>query len=541
MASTDESRNYNGSGDRKEGLRVLPKSLFGQSKDSQNGAPASEQAQPGTEDYASHLRNLLKNSGIYALSSLAAPLVSLVLTPFLAHNLSRTDYGALAVLTTAIALFAAVTQLGLGSAFFRAYNYDYETRRDRLSVVSTVVVLLSLISITMTIVVMYAAPWLADFLFKSRSYTVAVRIAAVVILLQNLTVPGLSWLRAENRALFYVILSVANLLVALGATIFLVRVMHMGIAGPVLASGAGYACIVITTLPFIIWRAGFRLRFDVARGLLTFGLPLVASYISFWVLQLSDRYLLSHFKSLAQTASYAVAYSLGGTLNVFLLAPLSLAFPAFAFTIAKRDDAARIFRLVFRWYGVVLLFAAYGLSLLSIGLLDALFPPAYYSAAPIIPIITLSIVFYGVYYFCVTGLGIKRKTWYVAALITLAALINVGCNLVLIPLYGSMGAAVSTLIAYVVLAFTGYILTQRIYPVPYEIGGFIAALLVGAALYIGSFFLTQFRETFASWGISMGVFGLYTGFLIVFAMSPAWSRKYQSRLVQKGARLWKSR
>ena len=535
MASLDNLRDYNENDRRKEGLYVLLKSLFGKLKYSWDAATGSEEAQQATISYASHIRTLVKSSGIYTLSSMAGPLISLILMPFLAHHLSRADYGALAVLNTAITLFAAVTQLGLGSAFFRSYSFDYESQSDRLSILSTVVVLLSLISIPSTIAVMIAAPWLAELLLKSPSYSVPVEFAALVILLQNFTVPGLSWLRAENRAMSFVMLSIANLLTTLGGTIVLVGVMHIGIVGSVIATGGGYAFVLVATLPRVLLRAGVRLRFDVAWGLLTFGLPNVFIYISFWVLQLSDRYLLGHFKSLTETASYAVAYTLGGALNVFLLAPLSLAWPPFAFSIAKRNDAAHIFQLVFRWYSIVLLFAAYGLSLLCVGMLDVLFPPTYHSAAPVIPIIAFSTLFYGVYGFFVTGVSIRRKMWLLFVFTTLSAIVNVGCNIVLIPPYGSMGAAASTLIAYVVLTLIGYIVTQRIYPVPFEIGRFIVALFVGTALYIGTIFLTQFRETYVAWGISIGSFALYGGYLILLGMFPIWSSKYKSRQVQKDA------
>src|SRR5205085_5466279 len=113
---------------------------------------------------------------------------------------------------------------------------------------------------------------------------------------------------------------------------------------------------------------------------LSFGIPNVSSFVSMWVLQLSDRYLLSYFGSLAQTASYAVAYSLGGILSVVVLSPFTLAWPSAMFTIAKRDDAPRIFRLVFLWFSIVLLFAAFALSLVSTIMLDLFFPSTYRSA-----------------------------------------------------------------------------------------------------------------------------------------------------------------
>ena len=64
-------------------------------------------------------------------------------TAFAAFRLTLT----VAVLTTVISLVAGLTQLGLGSAFFRSYNYDYESQEDRAAVLSTVVILLSLVSI----------------------------------------------------------------------------------------------------------------------------------------------------------------------------------------------------------------------------------------------------------------------------------------------------------------------------------------------------------------------------------------------------------
>ncbi len=190
------------------------------------------------QSYVSLMRDLAKSSGIYALSSLASPIIALVLAPFLTHSLSTTDYGALVVLNTAILLITGITQLGMISAVFRAYNYDYELREDRLKVLSTTVILLSLTSIPLTIVFMMVAPWLATMLLGNSSFSAAIRMAALVVLIQNFSVPGLAWLRAESRATFFSILSILNLLIALGATVAFVGILHMGISGALLAIGS---------------------------------------------------------------------------------------------------------------------------------------------------------------------------------------------------------------------------------------------------------------------------------------------------------------
>ncbi|MGZ6386312.1 MAG: lipopolysaccharide biosynthesis protein, partial [Ktedonobacteraceae bacterium] len=268
------------------------------------------QQEGNDEEPATQLRVLVKSSAIYAIASMTLPLITLILAPFLTHTLSLNDYGVLAVLSTAIALTAGVTQFGLNHAFFRAYNYDYVTQTDKRAVLATVTTLLVLFSLPITLMLYIAAPWLSSLLFNSPAYTVPVRLAAIVVLLQNLTVPGFSWLRAENHAGYYASLSIANLLIYLVATIVFVGALQMGLTGALLALAVGYLFVVLCTLPAVLLRVGLGLRLDISWNLLSFGLPLAASFVSMWVLQLSDRFLLGQLASLAQAASYTVAYSL---------------------------------------------------------------------------------------------------------------------------------------------------------------------------------------------------------------------------------------
>src|SRR5262249_26454802 len=68
----------------------------------------------------------------------------------------------------------------------------------------------------------------------------------------------------------------------------------------------------------------------------------------------------------------------------------------------------------------------------------------------------------------------------------IAATTNILCNLILIPRFGSMGAALATLIAYVLLAGATYVVNQRIYPIPFEMWRFAIAFFVGLAIYLGA-------------------------------------------------------
>ncbi len=495
--------------------------------------PSVAQQMTGAGSYLVQARNLAKSSGIYALAAVASPLVSLVLAPYLTRQLSRTDYGMLTVLTTVISLTAGITQLGLGSAFFRSYNYDYTEPGDRRAVLATITVLLPLISIPVAVVAVLLSPILAGVVLHSSSLGGFIVLAAAIVVVQNLTVPGFAWLRAESRPLFFSALSMSNVLMVLCANLVLVGLLHFGIAGSLLATGSGYATVVLCTLPVILWRTRLRARRDIAWNLLTFGAPQVLSYISYWVLQLSDRYLLGLFVSYAQAGSYAVAYSLGSVLSTLIISPFSLAWPTMMYSVAKREDAPQVFRMVFRWFSMLLLFVAFALSIAGSLLLDWFFLPSYHSAAPIIPVVAESIVFFGLYVVFMSGASIRRKTWMPAAFSGLAAVVNVALNLVLIPLYGAWGAAASTLIAYIVMALVAYLANQRIYPVPYEIRRFLLALLIGAALYIGAGVLSVEWSALWRWLLIVICLVLYGAWLLFLTGGLGLLRAHGARLLAR--------
>ena len=87
------------------------------------------------------------------------------------------------------------------------------------------------------------------------------------------------------------------------------------------------------------------------------------------------------------------------------------------------------------------------------------------------------------------GVGRAKRTQFNWVITGVAAAVNIGLNLILIPPYGIMGAAVATVVAYVVmfLGMTWY--AQRVFPTPYQwrrvftaVGAAVGLLLVGKAL-----------------------------------------------------------
>jgi O-antigen/teichoic acid export membrane protein len=64
------------------------------------------------------------------------------------------------------------------------------------------------------------------------------------------------------------------------------------------------------------------------------------------------------------------------------------------------------------------------------------------------------------------------------------AIANLILNLILIPRFGILGAALATLLSYMLLPIIEYPIVRRIYPIPYEWGRLCKLLVVSTGIYL---------------------------------------------------------
>jgi O-antigen/teichoic acid export membrane protein len=105
----------------------------------------------------------------------------------------------------------------------------------------------------------------------------------------------------------------------------------------------------------------------------------------------------------------------------------------------------------------------------------------YYSAAIAVGPLCFSVIALATMQ--VTGLGISlsRKTQYFPISAGIAAAVNVALNVLLIPLWGILGAAVATAASYTVLTICYLIFSQRLYPFKYDVQAIIKITMIGVA------------------------------------------------------------
>jgi O-antigen/teichoic acid export membrane protein len=217
----------------------------------------------------------------------------------------------------------------------------------------------------------------------------------------------------------------------------------------------------------------------------TFGMPLVPSALALWTINFVDRQFVVHYKGLAETGVYSAAIKVASVIT-FLMIAFRTAWPAFAYSIEDDREARRTYAFVLTYLVTFVSWVSLALGALSPWLVSLLTSARYQRAEEAVPILAFAFAAYAGYTVLAIGSGRARRTQLNWAVTGAGAAVNVALNIWLIPRYGMVGAAVSTLVAYVALFVGMTIYAQSVYPVPYQWRRLLTVVGAGVALTVAA-------------------------------------------------------
>ena len=436
-------------------------------------------------------RRLVLDSAIYGLGGVANQALAVILVPIYANVLGVENYGTLALVNTTLAFATSIVTLALPQAFFRSYLMENADEHGRAAVMRTTLGLRLVTSLAGLLVLMLLAIPLTGLLFGNMAHLPILLFIGPIVFCDTLNLVPLSFLRAERHAAAYAALSFTRAVLGSVMIIVFVVVLDMGVFGVVLGSLIS-AIVVATAGVVVLARAGrIGMAFDrpLINHMLTFSLPLVPASVAAWTLNLSDRYLLQAFVGNQAVGIYSAGYTIGLVINALAVAPFSLAWAATFWEIASKPGARQTYARVMTGFVILAGFIALGLAALSTDALRVLFRAEFEPSRFVVPFSAFAYVLYGIYSIGATGLNIEGRTGVLPVTLWASAIANVVLNLVLIPSIGYLGAAVSTLLSYGLLAVSTTAAGQRYYPVPWDIpriaGGLALAMGLAAAALLG--------------------------------------------------------
>jgi O-antigen/teichoic acid export membrane protein len=431
---------------------------------------------------ASQLTRLGRHSAIYGLGGLASRILAVLLLPLYTSYLSPSDYGKVETLVAATTVLTIVLRFGISSAFFRFY-FDSPEPARRLTVLRTSFWFTLTMATAGLVAGVVLAPQISTLLFGNGHEANLVRAAFVGLWAQMNYEQLTALFRVEERSLAFVCASLANVLITVGATVVLVVALDKGPVGVIVGNFFGTLVVYVALVGYRREQLGLELDRSLLREMNSFGLPLVPSALFLWVTNFADRFILVKLTDTTEVGLYSVGVRIASAM-VLLLTAFRTAWPAFAYSIERDEEAKRAYGFVLTYLVVVSSWVAAALALLSPWLVEALTKPGFASASRVVGPLAFSTVAFAGYVVISIGVGRARRTQFNWAVTGVAGAVNIGLCLALIPPYGMMGAAVATVASYVVM-FAGMAWwAQRIYPVRYQWRRVFTAAAVAIALVV---------------------------------------------------------
>ena len=434
------------------------------------------------------LSGLARQSGIYALGNAAAKLSGLVLAPLYLNTayLSLESYGYFALLIVTAQLGIFVAGLGLGTGLLK-FMSDPQHVAERGALPFT-----ALAATVGAAGLAFGLIWLLDgvlaqALLDGAEQRHLVRILAVYVAFKVVGAIPMMLLRIEERAAWYAVAMTAEIVVLIGGVYYFLAARGMGLEGIMLAYAlsAGVSMVVLTGVMLSVVPWTFRAR--LMRPLMRYGTPLVLASLAGWFLNAGDRYLLKWLVDIEVVGIYDWAARISGVLNMLFVQSFQLAFSVLGLKTLGAGDVS-LHRRTFRHYVIWTGWAVLGLSLFTFDAMTVLVEgfdinPDYLEADRLVLPLALGFMAYGIYVVVNNVLYATGHTKVIGVNVALAAVLNAGLNIALIPVLGALGAALTTLFSYAVLAgLSARIATGKVH-INYDGRVLFVVLLLVVGLY----------------------------------------------------------
>lgn len=387
-------------------------------------------------------RNLLSNTVLFGISTFGSRFLTFLLTPFYTRVLSSTEYGVTDLLIQSGNLIIPIASAGIANAVIR---YGLE-RTGNQKGIFTIGLLTTLAGFCLLLL---AAPLLGRIAFLSDS----VWLVLLYVLSANVHSVCNQFARTLGHVRLFALDGVLRTVLTVFFHILLLAVFPLGVTGYVLANvladGLSSAFVFLRAREWKYLSLSAASRRDTTR-MLRYSLPLVPTNLCGWIINISDRYLIALLVGNAATGIYAVSNKIPNILltvaNIF-----SSAWQLSALAERPRAEKERFFSNVYSVYSAIAFVMASGVILTAQISTRLLAAPDYFEAWRYVPVLTLATTFACLGSFLSSIYMVEQRSGATLVTSMLGAAANVVGNILLIPLYGSMGAAFSTLLSYLLI------------------------------------------------------------------------------------------
>jgi len=411
--------------------------------------------------------NMVRSSGIYTISTVINSAIPFLILPILTRFLTTTDYGIVAMFSILLQIILPFVGLNIYGAisvkYFDKDNFDlkrYIGNCFLLLFFSFIVVygITLFLSKPLSVITAFPRSWL---------HTAVLASLGQFIILVIMTL----W-QVQNQPFRYGLFQISQMFFNIGLTIFLVVGLHQKWQGRILAQLLTFFCFGLFAFFWLQKKGWIKFSYNKTYFLhaLKFGIPLIPHTLGAIIVAQTGRFFITNMIGLASTGIYTVALQVAMIIEIFN-SSFNKAYVPWLFKKLSQNDFSvkiKIVKITYLSMGIIVGSACF-LSIIAPSFLKFFVGKQFFDASQYITWLSFSYAFNGMYYLITNYIFYAEKTHILAWVTFLTALISIPANYILIKLNGTIGAAQASALSYFMNFILTWILSMRVYPMPWNL------------------------------------------------------------------------
>lgn len=435
------------------------------------------------------MNGLVKKFLEFAVGNGLVLIVGIISAPIVTRLVVDTELGYFSLFTMITSLIMLVAMVGSDQAYIRYFHNEEE--ENRLLLLKKCIVFPLIINVFVTIVLLLLYEPISIYIGKKPS------LMLIILLVINNTFTIISnfvliHIRMKQKAKTYSFLQLMNRIAYLLITCALFYFIKGDYIILVIATVA--ANVIMVLLGIFIERRDFKGISNKkkiktsSKEIVKYGSPFIFSMAITWIFQSIDKVSIEAFSGSAQLGMYAASMQIVNILNTVQGTFTTFWTPVAYQHYSEKPDDKQFFIKINKIVAVVMLILAIGIIVCK-DIIIYFLGPNYREAAFIVPFLSFMPIMYTISETTVLGINFKKKSKYHIYIAIVAAIANIVGNLLLVPLYGAKGAAISTGLAYIVFFVARTYFAKKLFDVKFELKGFaICTMGVYILAIVSSFY-----------------------------------------------------
>lgn len=407
-------------------------------------------------DHKNKYRTLLDNTFLLSLGTFGSKILTFVMVRFYTGVLTPSDYGTADLIMQTANLLLPVVSLGITNGVFR-FALDRKEHRKSIFSAGLYTILLG------SLILLAAGPLLS----RSEDLHEYVELICAYTLASCLHSLCAQYIRAEGKTALFAGQGIFNTALVIWFNILFLQVFRLGVFGYVMSVVvADGICTGYLVLREKLWKLLVPKPDDsVTKAMLRYSIPLIPATIFWWITSVSDRYMVTWFLGTEANGLYAVACKIPTILS--LLSTIFMEawqFSAISEATGDREVHIRFYSQVWGFFLSAMVLVGSVMIVLCRLEIRVLAARSYYAAWQYVPVLAMAMVFSAFSSFMNSVYVVMEKSHLSLWTAVWGAGANILMNLWMIPRIGIQGAAIATLVSYLMCFGIRAVSARRLIP-----------------------------------------------------------------------------